>query len=78
MLSQRMLFVMSIRAQLSHAHLAIVASRHARRLRVLLNLPMVPYYDGFVFDSDLVLSHFEKETERGREKFSPVFDVCII
>lgn len=64
-----MLFVMSISAQLSHAHLAIVASRHARRLRVLLNLPVTPD-DGFVFDSDLFLNHFKKVVKRDNDEAS--------
>lgn len=40
-----MLFAMSINAQLSYEYHTVVASRHARRLRVPLNLLMALYND---------------------------------
>lgn len=53
---------MSISAQLSHAHRVVVASRHARRLRIPLNLLMVPY-DDFAFNRNFPESrhYFGKE-----------------
>lgn len=75
MCPREMLFAMSINAQLSYEYRAVVTSRHARRLRVQLNLLTAPYDFASRGDLSPTMNHISKERE---ERFSLTFYIKYI